>query len=139
MYRVTRSFKFDSGHRLFGYEGKCKHIHGHSYVAEVTVGGFELDHLGMLVDFGVLKKLQEWIDKWWDHNLLLCDSDPLWKVMPEANGGRLPYNTRGSLPTAEVMCELLCREASALLDSERIRVVKVRIYETEDCWAEYFV
>ena len=37
--RVTKKFKFESGHALYGHDGKCKNIHGHSYQLEVTVQG----------------------------------------------------------------------------------------------------
>ena len=141
MYRVTRRFEFEAAHRLLGYEGKCKHLHGHSYVAEVTVEGPELGKLGMLVDFGALKRLfGAWIDKYWDHNILLCRSDAdMWEKMPELNGGKLPFSTCSNLPTAEVMARLLFVAGQEMLSlDKRVDLVKVRIQETTDCWAEYY-
>ena len=35
--RITKKFDFEAGHALFGYYGKCKNIHGHSYKLFVTV------------------------------------------------------------------------------------------------------
>ena len=37
--RITKKFDFEAGHALFGYDGKCKNIHGHSYKLFVTVIG----------------------------------------------------------------------------------------------------
>jgi len=143
MYRVTRRFEFEAAHRLLGYEGKCKHLHGHSYVAEVTVEGPELDELGMLIDFGELKKLfGSWIDRYWDHNILLCNKDEaLWSQMPELNGDKLPFSSCECLPTAEFMARRLYEVGGSLLSQlsrATVRLVKVKIQETTDCWAEYY-
>ena len=60
--RITKQFNFETGHALYGYDGKCKNVHGHSYNIEITVGSNVLDDLGMVVDFGVLKKIcEDWI------------------------------------------------------------------------------
>jgi len=37
--RITKQFNFETGHALYGYDGKCKNIHGHSYKLLVTVIG----------------------------------------------------------------------------------------------------
>ncbi len=75
--RVTKEFKFETAHALMGYDGLCKHIHGHSYVLLVTVLGEPIQDpdspkLGMVVDFGDLKKIvrKEIVDKM-DHCLIL--------------------------------------------------------------------
>lgn len=35
--RITKQFSFETGHALYGYDGKCKNVHGHSYKLSVTV------------------------------------------------------------------------------------------------------
>ena len=37
--RITKKFKFETGHALYGYDGLCKNVHGHSYKLSVTVSG----------------------------------------------------------------------------------------------------
>ena len=37
--RITKKFTFEAGHALYGHNGKCKNIHGHSYKLSVTVLG----------------------------------------------------------------------------------------------------
>ena len=37
--RITKQFTFEAGHALYGYDGKCKNLHGHSYKLFVTVAG----------------------------------------------------------------------------------------------------
>ena len=43
--RITKQFTFEAGHALYGYDGKCKNIHGHSYKLSVTVIGLSLIHI----------------------------------------------------------------------------------------------
>ncbi len=59
--RITKHFNFEAAHALYGYDGKCKNIHGHSYQLFVTVIGKPIkdsEHIknGMVMDFGDLKK-----------------------------------------------------------------------------------
>ena len=37
--RVTKQFKFETGHALYGHDGLCKNVHGHSYKLDVTIIG----------------------------------------------------------------------------------------------------
>ena len=39
MIEITKEFCFEGAHSLMGYDGKCCHIHGHSYKLYVTVEG----------------------------------------------------------------------------------------------------
>jgi len=62
--RITKQFDFETAHALYGYDGKCKNIHGHSYHLHVTVIGTPIDDLsnsnnGMVLDFGDLKNLSK--------------------------------------------------------------------------------
>ena len=54
--RITKKFTFEAGHALYGYDGKCKNVHGHSYKLYVTVIGVPIadkDNVkyGMVIDF----------------------------------------------------------------------------------------
>lgn len=70
--------EIDAGHRLLNHAGKCGSPHGHRYKIEVHVTGSNLDRVGLVVDFGVLKdKLGGWITKHWDHTMILERGDPL--------------------------------------------------------------
>ena len=62
--RITKQFTFETGHALYGYDGKCRNVHGHSYKLSVTVIGSPITDasdvkLGMVIDFGDLKKIVE--------------------------------------------------------------------------------
>jgi 6-pyruvoyltetrahydropterin/6-carboxytetrahydropterin synthase len=144
---ITRRFEWDAAHRVLGHEGKCRHLHGHRYVAEVTVAAPELDSLGRVVDFSVLKeKLGEWIDTHWDHNAILHPDDPLVELLENqhlSRNGRHPWtmnNLRGlheRNPTAENIAAQLAYTASQLLMHLSLEVVHVRVYETPNCFADY--
>jgi 6-pyruvoyltetrahydropterin/6-carboxytetrahydropterin synthase len=149
MTTCTRRFTFDAAHRVMGHEGKCRHLHGHTYVAEVTVTA-DINDLGMVVDFAVLKhKVGEWIDLNWDHNTILHPRDQLVKLGEAmVSGGvwknkfahfddRRPFlMPEGMNPTAENMAYVLFLEAQYVL-GDKLRIVRVRIQETPNCLAEY--
>ena len=54
MIRITKEFKFEMAHALYGYDGLCKNIHGHSYRLWVTVRGEVLEENGSKKDGMVL-------------------------------------------------------------------------------------
>lgn len=133
---ITKRLEFDAGHRVLGHEGKCKFLHGHRYSAEVTVTAPDLDKLGRVIDFGVIKReVGGWIDNCWDHQLLLNPEDPLLKADLSLLG-KPPYVMAGGNPTAENMARELYDMAIKLLPNE-LKVVRVRIWETPTCFAEF--
>ncbi len=56
MFEVKVRDHIASAHTLHGYDGPCAHLHGHTWKIEATVTGTELDKVGLLVDFKILKK-----------------------------------------------------------------------------------
>ena len=80
--RVTKSFGFETGHALYGHDGLCKNLHGHSYKLFVTVIGTpinEANHAknGMVIDFKDLKTIvkSEIVDVF-DHAMVLNNNSP---------------------------------------------------------------
>jgi 6-pyruvoyltetrahydropterin/6-carboxytetrahydropterin synthase len=62
--RITRTFHFEMAHALYGHDGPCKNIHGHSYELSVTLKGRPLSEAGhpkdgMVMDFSELKAIVE--------------------------------------------------------------------------------
>jgi len=150
---ITRQFGFDAGHRVLRHESKCATLHGHRYTAEVTVEAPELDALGRVIDFSVLKTIVgQWIDDNWDHTLILHEDDPLrlflqshgaaagdaYSVFQEVIGPRTPYILLGKRnPTAENLAEELATVASMLLVPHKLTVTHVRLWETPNCYADW--
>jgi 6-pyruvoyltetrahydropterin/6-carboxytetrahydropterin synthase len=80
--RVTKQFSFDMAHALYGHDGLCKNIHGHTYELQITLLGIPLSDFGnpkdgMVIDFGDLKTVvkREVLDKY-DHALVLNADSP---------------------------------------------------------------
>jgi 6-pyruvoyltetrahydropterin/6-carboxytetrahydropterin synthase len=80
--RITKEFTFEMAHALYGHNGACKNIHGHSYQLSVTVKGIPLEQEGhssngMVMDFSDLKKIvKENIFDIFDHALVLNSNSP---------------------------------------------------------------
>lgn len=75
MYILKTEASFDSAHFLAGYVGKCSNIHGHRWKIVLEVKSEELkediQHKGMYVDFGKLKKDLRGIADSMDHALII--------------------------------------------------------------------
>ncbi len=80
--RVTKKFTFDMAHALYGYDGPCKNIHGHTYIFYVTLKGKVLENNnhpknGMVIDFTDFKKIvNEQVISIFDHSLVLNLNSP---------------------------------------------------------------
>jgi 6-pyruvoyltetrahydropterin/6-carboxytetrahydropterin synthase len=58
MFELTKSFRFDSAHRLTSVPAghKCGRLHGHSFVVELMVQGELGADTGWVVDYGDIKR-----------------------------------------------------------------------------------
>jgi len=140
MSSVVRRFTFCAAHRLMNHGGKCRRLHGHNYVAEVTVRGPIDGYSGMVVDFGDLKSsIGEWIDLYWDHRTILNGNDPLLAAMHELFPHGDVYKLIGE-PTAENMARILLALVQTRMDERNLpgQTCSVRLWETENCSAEAF-
>lgn len=137
MITCTRKIEFDAAHRVMLHESKCKYLHGHRYVLEVTCLAPNLDKLGRVIDFGLIKSIiGKWIDDNFDHNTILhIDDQELGKNIAETTNQKiyyLPYN-----PTAENIVKYLFNDIIPyLLEEYPISCSKLRLYETPNCFAE---
>jgi 6-pyruvoyltetrahydropterin/6-carboxytetrahydropterin synthase len=131
MFSVTREITFCYGHRLIGHGGKCRHLHGHNGRAVITLARAQLDRLGMVVDFGDLKRgVGGWIDEHLDHKMLLRRDDPALEPL-RAQGE--PVFVMDVNPTAENIARLIYDHAAG----QGFPVVEVTLWETEHCCACY--
>ena len=137
--RVTKLFTFDMAHALYGYDGPCKNIHGHTYHLEVTLIGYPYDDStkeGMVIDFGDLKKIvkREIVEKF-DHALVLNESAPY--VTSELlnqefeNVIIVPYQ-----PTCENLLLHFLENIKNLFPKE-VQLCKVVLRETPTSFAEW--
>lgn len=131
MFSVTRELHFCYGHRLLQYEGKCRHLHGHNGRAEITLAAEGLDRLGMVIDFGELKRVVGgWIDEALDHKMLLHRDDPVLPLLRERGE---PVYVMDVNPTAENIAKLIYDHAAG----RGLPVVEVKLWETESSYVCY--
>lgn len=126
MYSIIKEMKFEASHRLVqGYQGKCAHVHGHSWVVRVKCSGSKLDEFGMLRDFGSLKTFRDWIDDRLDHATLVNEADKDLLQFLQQHEQRY-YMCQGN-PTSEYLARMLYEHLHTMgfLD-----VVAVEIDET---------
>jgi len=139
--QCTRLLEFDAAHRVMRHESKCATLHGHRYKVEVTCEAAELDYVGRVVDFGMIKStFGKWLDDNMDHTTIVneADNDLLtWTANDHRERGkRAPYVFPGE-PTAENLAKHLLEKADDLLGKGGLRVCKVRVWETPNCYADY--
>jgi 6-pyruvoyltetrahydropterin/6-carboxytetrahydropterin synthase len=134
MTTITRRLEADIGHRLLKHEGKCRNLHGHRYVFEVTVAG-KLDVVGRVIDFSVVKEIVGgWIDEYWDHGFIGQEGDPLLQVCRDLN---LKHFELRCPPTAENLAQHVFAISTNFLSGRALRVMKVVCRETPNGRAEY--
>lgn len=137
MITVERYHDISMGHRVVGHENKCRHLHGHNYRIHFVCTATELDPLGRVIDFGVVKQLLcDWLEQHWDHRMMLWEQDPLLPsledIVPE-DLVLVPFN-----PTAELMAQYLVEVVGPQrLEGTGVQLVSVRIDETRKCSATY--
>lgn len=149
MLTAERYHDISCGHRVVGHENKCRHLHGHNYRVHFVCTAANLDHIGRVIDFGVIKeRLCMWIENNWDHKFLAWQHD---EVMLEvsslsANEGIeselfnesivwTPFN-----PTAENMAQYLVEVIGPMqLEGTGVKLVTCRVEETMKCSATYSI
>lgn len=130
---ATRYHDFSTGHRVYGHESKCAHLHGHNYRIHLTVEAEELDSVGRVMDFSAIKEhLCYWLEEEWDHKFLVWDQDPLAKSLPLVDPTGVVIV--GFNPTAENMGQYLIDEIGPRqLAGTGVKLVSVNIEETRKC------
>ncbi len=130
-HQITKQIDFSYGHRLLEHKGKCRYLHGHNGLLEVTVESDSLDGLGMVVDFGDLRDVvKAWVDENLDHKMLLCRRDP---VAPMLTDMGEPLFLMDENPTAENISKVIFKAVR----QQGFRISEVRLWETPSSYAVY--
>ena len=130
---ATRYHDFSTGHRVYGHESKCAHLHGHNYRIHLTIEAEELDSVGRVLDFSAIKEyLCYWLEDNWDHKFLVWENDPFAKTLKELDPeGTVVVQFN---PTAENMGQYLVEHVGPKqLAGTNARLVSVNIEETRKC------
>jgi 6-pyruvoyltetrahydropterin/6-carboxytetrahydropterin synthase len=152
---AERYHDISTGHRVVGHENKCRHLHGHNYRIHFVCEAGELDTVGRVIDFGVIKeKLCMWVENNWDHKFLAWTEDD---VMDRASDAMAhEFHVKGDIgpedffngslvfvpfnPTAENMARHLVEVIGPQqLAGTGVTLTSVRIEETAKCSASFHI
>ncbi|MFP4251549.1 MAG: 6-carboxytetrahydropterin synthase QueD [Guyparkeria sp.] len=114
IYTLTTEVEFAAAHRLHGYDGNCARLHGHNWRVVIEVSGRQLDEVGMVVDFKVIRARAREIAKRLDHAYL--------NEVP-------PFDSVN--PTAEHIAAYFHRSLAAGFDTDAYRVSAVTVWEND--------
>ncbi|WP_116789829.1 6-pyruvoyl trahydropterin synthase family protein [Flavobacterium psychrotrophum] len=141
--RITKQFNFETGHALYGYDGKCKNVHGHSYKLSVTVIGTPITDVtnvkyGMVIDFGDLKKIvKEQIVDVFDHATVFNKNTPHIELAKELSDRGHDVILVDYQPTSENMVIDFAAKIKHLIP-QGIELHSLRLQETETSFAEWY-
>lgn len=141
--RITKQFSFETGHALYGYDGKCKNVHGHSYKLSVTVIGTPiLDNknvkFGMVIDFTDLKTIvkEEIVDNF-DHATVFNKNTPHVELAQELSSRGHHVILVDYQPTSENMVIDFAKKIQDRLPND-IQLHSLKLQETESSFAEWY-
>jgi 6-pyruvoyltetrahydropterin/6-carboxytetrahydropterin synthase len=141
--RITKQFSFETGHALYGYDGKCKNVHGHSYKLSVTVSGKPIKDntnvkFGMVIDFGDLKKIvNEEIVDIFDHATVFNKNTPHVDLAKELMDRGHHVLLVDYQPTSEMMVIDFAEKIKNRLP-ENIKLHSIKLQETDSSFAEWY-
>jgi 6-pyruvoyltetrahydropterin/6-carboxytetrahydropterin synthase len=121
IFEVYIETHFSAAHALRGYPGDCARLHGPNWIIQVYVRCRELDDIGIGIDFRVIKENVKDVLQGLDH----------------FNMNELPAFQEDN-PTSENIAKYLYRELSKRIDSDQVKVSKVKVSETPNAGAFYW-
>jgi len=134
MFTIRNKIEFEMAHQLFSCFSECYRdtIHGHSYTLEIFIKSKELNNHGMVKDFGELSKVKDFINRVYDHSLLIPNTfpDEYINLLKLYNKKLIvtSYN-----PTAENMVKCIFNQIKDNIEG----LYKIRLHETTTGYAEY--
>ena len=141
--RITKKFSFETGHALYGYDGKCKNVHGHSYKLSVTVIGQPITDntnvkFGMVIDFGDLKKIvKEEIVNVFDHVTVFNKNTPHVELAKELEDRGHNVLLVDYQPTSEMMVIDFASKITKRLPTH-IKLHSLKLQETDSSFAQWY-
>jgi len=121
MYKIGVWDHFSSAHYLRNYQGKCEHLHGHNWKVEVLLGGETPDNAGMILDFGILKRHLKDILATLDHKCLNDDVEFF----------------KNLSPSSEHIARYIFANLKEKLSSNPVKILEVKVFESENSYAIY--
>lgn len=140
MFTVSRDLKsFSAAHRLNkGYQGKCRHLHGHTYRVRVVLSAQQLDQYDFVIDFGDIKRLFDvWVQQHWDHSTLVSELDQslLDFLIKEQQSHFVIPGQRNT--TSEALAEFLFKQFTDILSASEYAATSIRLLEVSVSESDY--
>ncbi|SHI24207.1 6-carboxytetrahydropterin synthase QueD [Pollutimonas bauzanensis] len=144
MTSITRKLEFDAGHRIPDHRSQCRNLHGHRYVLEITLEGEVIaapgqSDNGMVMDFSEIKSIaRKHIIDQWDHAFLVFKGDTAVVDFLESLENHKTVII-DSIPTAENLAHLAFDTLAphyARQFGGSLRLSRIRLYETPNCWVD---
>ena len=120
VYEITVTDHFSAAHSLKGYDGSCSKIHGHNWEVTVFLQCTRLNKLGFGIDFIDVKKVIADILGRLDHT----------NLNDVAEFGHIN-------PTTENIAKFLYTELGRRLNSDAVKISKVKVVESPGCGVTY--
>jgi len=114
MYKLNVTSDFSSAHKLNGYEGLCKNLHGHNWKVRIGILCEKVDKIGMTIDFGEVKKNLNEIMTMLDHTYL---NDLVF--------------FRENNPTSENIAKFIYHEMKKRITVQDCRMAEVEVWESD--------
>lgn len=121
MYKLNVTSNFSSAHKLDGYEGLCKNLHGHNWKVRIGILCEKIDNIGMTIDFGEVKKYLNEIMIMLDHTYL----------------NELEY-FKDINPTSENIAKFIYHEMKKRIKFPDCHIADVEIWESDITSMVYF-
>jgi 6-pyruvoyltetrahydropterin/6-carboxytetrahydropterin synthase len=120
MWEISHETEIAAAHQLRFAPGEGEKLHGHNWRIKATVRANALAKEGWVVDFYELGKTLRALVEPWEHVFL---------------NEQKPFDDLN--PTAENIARVVADALAAKLDDERVRVVRVDVWESSTCCASY--
>ncbi len=134
MVKIAKEFYWEMGHRLPKHDGLCRNLHGHSYKMRIEISG-ELNENQMVIDYFDLSQIAKKIIEPFDH-AFLCESDDI-LMLSFLQSNNFKHVAVPFISTAENICSYFLDKFKVELNRlKNIHNIAIRIYETEDVYAE---
>ncbi len=121
MYKLNVTSNFSSAHKLNGYEGLCKNLHGHNWKVRIGILCEKVDEIGMTIDFGEVKKNLNDIMTILDHTYL----------------NDLEYFKENN-PTSENIAKFIYHEMKKRIKVQDCSIAEVEVWESDITSMLYF-
>ncbi|MFH2046578.1 MAG: 6-carboxytetrahydropterin synthase QueD [Pseudomonadota bacterium] len=120
MFELKVISSFAAAHQLKMVTEKCENLHGHNWKIEACVTGEKLNDAGVIIDFGIIKKIVSEIIAELDHTFL---NDHDW--------------FKNLNPSSETIAMRIAQELENRLDDPTVKVSSVTAWESDDACAKY--